>query len=424
MSGADFPKLAVVLKGYPRLSETFIAQELHALEQRGVDLRIFSLRHPTDPAIHPVHEEIRAPVTYLPEYLSDDWDRVENAWRQVKGRPGYAAAHAAFVQDLHRDPTRNRVRRFGQAWVLAAELPADVTQLYAHFLHTPASVTRYAALIRGLPWCASAHAKDIWTSEEWDRREKLRDVEWLVTCSAVGAAELRRLAPDPAKVHLVYHGLDFTRFPKVEHCSSSADGSSSGEPVRLLSVGRLVEKKGYPDLLEALSSLPRSLNWRLTHIGGGSLAAEIRAIASHLGVQHRITWLGPQPQAAVLAQYRKADIFVLASRIADDGDRDGLPNVLMEAQSQDLACIATAVSAIPELIISEETGLLVPPGAPDALAGALLRLIQDPGERASLGRAGGRRVRRDFAVEAGIDRLMALFCRQDPAHHHLEDSVE
>lgn len=398
--------VAVVLKGYPRLSETFIAQELLALQRAGLDLQIWSLRHPTDRAVHPVHREIAAPVAYLPEYLYQEPVRVLRAWAKVRRRPGTRGAWRAFRRDLRRDPTPNRIRRFGQALVLAAELPADVGFLYAHFLHTPASVARYAALIRGLPWAVSAHARDIWTIPEWEKREKLAEAAWAVTCTRVGAEHLAGLAAAPGKVDLVYHGLDFARFPEPSR-HSQADGT--GAPVRLLSVGRAVEKKGYDDLLDALARLPAELDWRLTHIGGGALAKELKARAEALGLAARIDWRGAQPQGEVLAAYRDADLFVLASRIAGDGDRDGLPNVLMEAQSQGLCCLATSVSAIPELIRDGETGLLVPPRDPAALAQALERLMRDPELRRRLGQAGCRRVRADFAMQKGITCLLRRF---------------
>jgi glycosyltransferase involved in cell wall biosynthesis len=406
--------IAVVLKGYPRLSETFIAQEILALERAGLDLQIWSLRHPTDTAVHPVHREIAAPVGYLPEYLHREPRRVLRAWRRVRRTPGYRAARRAFLRDLRRDPTRNRARRFGQALVLAAELPEEVRFLYAHFLHTPASVTRYAALVRGLPWSVSAHARDIWTIPKWEKREKLAEAAWAVTCTQVGAAHLADLADRPDAVELVYHGLDFSRFPDAPVRDSRADGA--GRPVRLLSVGRAVEKKGYDDLLAALALLPSGLKWTLTHIGGGALAAELKAKAAELGLAERIAWRGAQPQEAVLSAYREAEVFVLASRIAGDGDRDGLPNVLMEAQSQGLCCLATEVSAIPELIEDGETGLLVPPQDPAALAAALERLIREPDLRRALGAAGERRVRSRFAMAGGIAKLLRRFSDGRPAN--------
>jgi hypothetical protein len=138
-------RVAFVLKGYPRLSETFIAQEIAALERRGLDILIVSLRHPTDARRHAVHDEIRASVLYLPEYLLLEPWRVLRAWIGQRKNPSYKSARNLWLRDLARDPTPNRMRRFGQALVLAAELPGDVRRLHAHFLHTPASVTRYAA---------------------------------------------------------------------------------------------------------------------------------------------------------------------------------------------------------------------------------------------------------------------------------------
>src|SRR5438045_5447389 len=171
-------RVAVVLKGWPRLSETFIAQEIAGLEARGLALEIWSLRRPTDKVRHPVHDRVAGRVAYLPEYLKDDPRRVLAGWLRARGLPGYGAARARFLADLRRDRTANRLRRWGQALVLAAELPASVERLYAHFLHTPASVTRYAAAMRGLPWSVPAHAKDIWPSKPWELAAKLADCAW------------------------------------------------------------------------------------------------------------------------------------------------------------------------------------------------------------------------------------------------------
>ncbi|MCM8738050.1 glycosyltransferase family 4 protein [Azospirillum sp. A1-3] len=402
-------KIAVVVKGYPRLSETFIAQELLALQQRGIELAIWSLRHPTDSRRHALHDRITAPVHYLPEYLRDEPGRVLRALGHLILRhpAGLLRTAAGWLRDLNRDRTANRGRRFGQALVLAAELPADVPFLYTHFLHTPASVGRYAASIRGIGWGFSAHAKDIWTTPEWEKREKLADARFGATCTAVGAAHLRGLAADPNRIDLVYHGLDLSRFPAPPDRTDAParDGSTPTLAVEILSVGRLVEKKGYDRLLDALATLPDGLHWRLVHIGSGDLKQSLRAQAERLGLSDRIDWRGAQDQATVIQALRQADLFVLTSVVAGDGDRDGLPNVLMEAASQRLAILSTAVSAIPEFITDGTHGLLTD-GTPPAIASALERLATDPALRLRLGWAAHDRLRAEFGMTAGIDRLV------------------
>jgi len=402
-------KLVVLLKGYPRLSETFIAQELLGLQRAGFDLALVSLRRPTDKKCHPVHGEITAPVLYLPEYLYQEPGRVARGlWAAVR-RGGFWRALRRFGRDLWRDPSANRVRRFGQACVLVAEMPQGAAWLHAHFIHTPASVAAYASLISGLGWSTSAHAKDIWTAPDWDLAEKLAEMAWVVTCTRSGFDHLKTLAGARGTVHLSYHGLDLTRFPRPDAAGSLRDGSDPADPVLLLSVGRAVEKKGYDTLLAALALLPPGLHWRLEHIGGGTELAALKHQAAGLGLTGRIRWQGAQDQTAVLARYAASDAFVLACKIAADGDRDGLPNVLVEAGSQRLPCLSTTISGVPELIRDGENGLLVPPEDPQALATALERLIRDPALRARLGDAACARVTAEFDHHASIRQLTALF---------------
>ncbi len=404
--------IAIILKGYPRLSETFIAQEIRGLERRGLSLRLYSLRHPTDHATHPIHAEIEAPVVYLPEYLHDAPRRVAAAWLTVRRWPGTHAALVLWRRDLTGDPSRNRIRRFGQACVLAAELADDVTHLHAHFLHTPASVTRYAAVMRSLSWSVSAHAKDVWTLPDWEKREKIASSQFVAACSAYNADHLAALAPTPSRVHLLYHGLDLDRFPPAARIRSERTGADPRDPAIILSVGRLVAKKGYDVLLQALAALPPDLAWRFVHIGSGPCQPALARQSAAFGLTERVQWLGAQSQKTVLRCLQTADLFALASRITADGDRDGLPNVLMEAQSQGLACVATRVAAIPELITQEPrnqaTGMLVAPDDPQALSEAIAQLIADPDLRARLGSAGEARVRSNFDMTTGLDRLAQL----------------
>jgi len=402
MNTLSRPKLAVAVKGWPRLSETFIAQELVALEEAGYELELWSLRFPTDTKTHPLHDRLKAKVHYLPEYLHQEPLRVAKGLLRSMMRRGFWAACGTWLKDLRRDRTRNRVRRFGQACVLATELNPDIDALYAHFMHTPASVARYAAILRGMPWSVSAHAKDIWTSPEWEKREKLQaathGAEFLATCTGVGAEHLAGLADRPDRVELIYHGLDLTRFPEPP-----ATRDHNG-PVNFLSVGRLVEKKGFDRLIAALALLPDDLDWRWEHIGGGGSDAKFRKQAEAAGVADRIIWRGACDQPEVIQSMRASDVFVLPSRIAESGDRDGLPNVLMEAASQKLCLLSTPVSAIPEFIDDGVHGVLSS-DEPALLASAMESLARDPAKRAELADAAYGRLTSHFLMQPGIAKL-------------------
>jgi glycosyltransferase involved in cell wall biosynthesis len=395
-------RIATIVKGYPRLSETFIAQEILGLEKRGIRQLIVSLRHPTEGKRHDLNREIAAEILYLPEYLKDDPARVRDGRKWAEQQRGFAKAWRAFQRDLTRDSSANRRRRFGQACVLARELPADVDWLHTHFLHTPASVTRYAALIRGLGWSFSAHAKDIWTTPEWELKEKLpgseQGAEWGVTCTRANLDYLNSLSRPPGKVHLVYHGLDFSRFP-----APPKRRPRRGGPFTIVSVGRAVEKKGYADLVRALAALGAALPWRFEHAGGGPLAQRLKRQAERLGIAGRITWHGAQERGFIFDLLRRADLFVLPSRLTASGDRDGLPNVLMEAQAFAVPVLATDVSGIPELVTHGETGWLAPERDPGALAEAMRRLLRDDTLRLKLATAGAENVRERFSSDPGID---------------------
>ncbi len=401
-------KIAVVLKGYPRLSETFIAQELLELERAGFELVIFALRRPTDKARHPIHSEIKAPVIYLPEYLHEEPMRVLKGWFASRRRSGYRKAFHTLLKDFRRDISRNRLRRFGQALVMANELPQNTAWIYAHFIHTPASVAYYTHMMVDTQWSCSAHAKDIWTSPDWELSEKLDDASWTVTCTESGYHHLRTLAQDQNTVELVHHGLDLSRFQRTADLRPPRDGSDINDPVRLITVGRAVEKKGLDTLIDALALLPATLNWKWTHIGGGVLSDNIAEQIKRLGLIEKTELLGSRPQEFVLETYRNSDLFVLPCRIADDGDRDGLPNVLVEAQSQNLACVSTPISGIVELIEDGKNGLLIPPNDATALAKALETLIKDPQNRGKMGAAGADKVERQFDHRQEITTLVNL----------------
>ena len=397
--------IAIVLKGYPRLSETFIAQEILSLEKAGLSITIVSMRKPTDPHIHPVHEKIKAPVLYLPEYIFKEPIRVLRSWWQVRSNSRYKSARRIWLRHLIRDFSPNRARRWGQALVLAAELAPKLDHIYAHFLHTPASVAHYASLLTGRTWSVSSHAKDIWLTPDWEKTEKLQSCAWAVTCTNYGLIHLNDLVPD--KIRLSYHGLH-TKPLSLKNYSNILRKSESNDLLRLLSVGRAVEKKGFSVLLEALSKMPKHINWHWTHIGGGTELKTLRKLSDKLDLSKKITWKGAQPQKVVFEAYENSDLFIMPSIIATDGDRDGLPNVLMEAASKKVCCIATDLPGITEFIRHGETGWVVPSQNSQELTRSIISLSQDPAKRVRLAESANKLLAEHFSHSKNVQDIIKL----------------
>ena len=341
-----------------------------------MELALVALRRPTDKKRHPVHDEIKAPVFYLPEYLHEEPGRVlERLARAASPRAGFWRALGAFAADLPREFTRNRFRRFGQALVLAANGRKAARWLHAHFIHTPASVARYASLMLGIPWTCSAHAKDIWTSADWELAEKLDggalDGDLHGSPASSICARSRR---GRGNVHLSYHGLDLARFGPFAGERSDRDGSDPAAPVTVLSVGRAVEKKGYDMLLKALALLPADLNWRFDHIGGGELLAKLRALADELG--HR------RSRRPGRAGWRRTTCLRTTGRPTSSrwpaasrrtATATACPTCWSRRRARAWSASRPTISGVPELLDDGENGLVVPPEDPAALAAALER---------------------------------------------------
>jgi colanic acid/amylovoran biosynthesis glycosyltransferase len=387
--------LCIVVKGFPRLSETFITRELEALQSEGVRFSIAALRRPTRDASKVVHGVETAP-NYLPEYLHEEPVRVIRAYAAVKRLAGFASAWRLFRADFARDMTRSRLRRFGQACVLAAELPSQTRHLHAHFIHTPASVARYAATMRCLSFSVSAHAKDIWTTPDWDLREKLSDVRFACVCNQVGAQRLSALAP-PGRIHTWPHLVQ--AIGQIARPPRSAD-----LPIRLLTVARAVPKKGLRTLMQALAFLPEEPRWSWTYIGGGPLLKLLQNDAMLHPYKERISLIGAQSHGAVMEALASHDMFVLAAEETDDRDRDGRPNALIEAMSAGLACVASPTGGIPELL-SGGAGVMPEP-RPQEFAKSLADVMAKPRMIEQLGTAARQRAQ---ALEAeGTNSFLAL----------------
>lgn len=392
--------VAYVLKGYPRISELFIASEIWRLEQLGVPLRIVVLKPADEDTRHPVVDRIRAVPTHLPETTS----------LSASGLPRWLVANLpTFARPLGRVALRHPLglvhaagAAAAQAWrartglrpsrLMAKELllatavvdeldrAGDVRHLHAHFAHGCTTVTWLASIVTGLPFSFTGHAKDIYRESLNPAgllARKLRAAEFATTCTHANLDHLRAIAPD-AEVHLAYHGLN------AEFSALLADAPAPTPPsdrVRIVSVGRMVPKKGFDVLVRAVADVrDRGIDVELVLAGeNGPERGAIRGLVDDLGLGDRVVWRGTVTQSELLAEYRRASMFVLACRVDDSGDRDGIPNVLVEAMAAGLPVVSTSVSGIPEAVRDGDNGLLVPPESPGALADAIARIATDPG---------------------------------------------
>ncbi|MGE5255073.1 MAG: glycosyltransferase family 4 protein [Hyphomicrobiales bacterium] len=404
------PVLGMVLKGYPRISETFISNEILLLENLGFSVRIFSMRQGRENFTHRNVARIRAGVDYLPETFWRNAHRLiaHNLRLAIRRPRRYAAGMALARRRFLRTRNPASLRHFLQAGYLVNRcLPGQgVVHLHAHFAHSPTSVALYASELSGLPFSFTAHAKDIYTSEAEQLREKIARARFVVTCTDYNRRHLLALAEGlPTPIHRIYHGIDTALF--ANGCDVKATVSP---PYRLISVARLIEKKGIPTVLQAVKCLHKTgVRLRYTLIGDGQDREKIIGLIRQLGLDPVCRWLGTQPHHVVLEHYRQADLFVLGCEVASNGDRDGIPNVFFESMAMGVPVVTTEVSAISELVESGRTGLLVPPGQPEALAEAMMMMLTDEGLRARVIPAARERVLRSFDNRALVGQLADIY---------------
>jgi glycosyltransferase involved in cell wall biosynthesis len=428
-AGGNWPRgatVAYVMNGFPRLSETFIAHEVHQLEQGGLALRLFVIKREDEPQVHPVVADIRAPRTYLPRATSLSRASLP-AWLGAN-LPSFWRAHAAvairhplrYLRTLgsaaaftwRHWPRKVFVKEFLQAGEIAADLQrvGDVAHLHGHFCHGVATITWFASRLTGIPFSFTAHAKDIYQAElnPGDLLErKLGAARFVVTCTCANAGVLRARHARPDDVHTIYHGLD------TDYFSPEPGAAHDGVPL-ILAVGRLVEKKGFDQLIDACAQLSQEGVRFTCHIVGehGSARDGLREQIDRLGLADRVHLLGAVTQDQLRQIYRSARVFALPCQIMDDGDRDGFPNVLGEAMAMGVPVVSTAISGIPEMIDDGVHGLLVAPRKPRALAAALRRVLTDAELHARLARAGRERICERFDSRRTTLALRDLFVAQ------------
>ena len=416
--------IAYILKMYPRFSETFILNEILELERQGLDIQIFSLVKPDDGRFHAKLAKVQAKVTYLPEYpMHHGGEQVRTTcWSLFRRDPGkflsilwYSLIHSEEIG----------LKQFLRATVLAdALIKKPVDHMHAHFASAAASVALVVHLFSGIPYSFTAHAKDIFINSV-DRnllRDKMQAARFVVTVSDFNRKHLLELGqkrskraqivqssvpPGADRPHVLrlYNGIDLDQFsPKMGR------GSEPGRTPLILSVGRLVEKKGFEDLIRACGILrDQGIDFRCEIIGKGPREAVIRELITHMDLQDHVHLLGPKPQEDVVAMYEQATVFALPCIVAEDGNRDGLPTVLLEAMAMGLPTISTNLTGVPEIIDDGLTGLLIPPQDPPALASALARLLCDSALCKSMGDSATLKVAREFDLRRNVSTLHGWF---------------
>jgi glycosyltransferase involved in cell wall biosynthesis len=427
-------QICYILKGYPRTSETFITNEIRLLEKMGVGLSIFSVKRLEGQKNHAMVKDIKSPVTYLPQ--ADPLSEARFSRWLIDNVPKFSASHMlmfkrkplAYVKvfleclvmsiqyrnGLFELPREVFFKEFLQAGFIANAVmeSGQIQHLHAHFCHGSTTIAMFASRMTGIPFSFTAHAKDIYLKELNPGKllqKKMRRAEFAVTCTGANEEYLKQLAPKGAVIHKIYHGLDTKLFSHSEQ--KAADKQDEGLPV-LLSVGRLVEKKGFDYLVKACAILKeRGRQFQCQIVGGGDadVTEKLVRLIKDLGVEDTVNLQGAVTQEELRDIFKKATVFALPCLVVDNGDRDGIPNVLVEAMSMRVPVISTDISGIPELIDNNINGLLVPEKNALAMADAIERLLINPELRQQLGYAGRARVCKDFDSQITTLDLRDLF---------------
>ncbi len=410
-SNCTNPPLGLLVKVFPKITETFILEEVLGLEKLGVALRLYTLADPTDSLTHGAVAGVAAPLVQVPD--SPRGQGYSFAARHLRL---FLTAPLRYLSALGSAARRGRqgVRDFARAGWLAGQLREDgVQHLHTHFISSPADIAELVSQMSGIGFSISAHAKDIYLSDAADLRRKLSAARFTVTCTEFNCSALREIAPS-AHVHRMYHGIDQGVFhPRVRQATGLA-------PL-ILSVGRLRAKKGLDTLIDACRLLRgRGLLFRCEIVGYGEERDRLQAMIDSYELNDHVTLAGKLIRDDVIQRYARAAVYVQPSRIAADGDRDGIPNVLLEAMAIGLPVVASRVSGIPELVRHRQNGLLVQADDAAALADSIGELIGDKALCASLGANARTTVTENFNNQRNLRLVLQLL---EHTHGHAPNTV-
>ena len=425
LSTADPLRVGFVVKRYPRFSETFIVREILAHERAGVEVEIYALKPPNDEHFQDLLARVRAPVNYL--YLTPESLHQEEGATSTLTASSFWRILAAAGEALPglwaglREGRGEDAKQVYTAVLLAREARRKgLNHLHATFAHDAATVARLAARWAGSPFSFTARAKDIFheSVRPDDLRGKLRDAVGVVTVSDYHLRYLRETyGPLANRVEHIYNGLDLEEYPFRLPQERS--------PL-ILGIGRLVAKKGFADLIDACTLLARrGVSFRCRIIGAGTLQEDLEWRIADAGLAGLVELVGPRPQTEVIVEMQHAALLAMPCVVSEDGDRDGLPNVIQEAMALGTPVISTDVTGIPEVVRDGETGLQVPQHDPVALAAAIERLLTDSNLRVRLASGARRLIEKEFDIHRNTEKRRAIFRRTAPARElHDPDDLQ
>lgn len=400
-------RIVYVVLRFPSLTETFVADEIWALREQGVQVRILSLLKPHPHAVQPRSRELLCHVRYGPGVFSVR--ALQLFWRSLRGRP---RAVLGLLWRLCQAPLGagglgawvRRLPIFFTAVCLAEASRADGPDgVHAHFAWLSGAAAWIIAELLKVPYCVTVHAYDLFRSNE------LAPLVCTGACRVVAISEynrrwVKKYSPG-ARVVVIHCGVDVSELVPMEPATEPP-----GRCFTITAPGSLVAKKGHAELIEACALLrDQGREFQCTIIGGGPMRARLRERIESLRLGAYVTLAGARDHEFVLQRLARSDLAVLACVIAADGDRDGIPVALMEAAALGRALVSTRVSGIPELVRDGVNGRTVVPRNPQALAGAIGALMDDRERCRSMGRQGRRIVEREFSLRHSSQRMRSVF---------------
>lgn len=401
-------KIAYILDEFPKLSETFIAREILGLKNAKIDLQIISMKYGIEKFIPNEIKDIVKATIYLPHLLSINVLLVHLCFF-LKNPIKYLYIYFYLLIRSHRNfrVFIRTIYHFGIGVYLSKIVKAKgIKHIHAHLASGPTTVALVISKILNIPFSFTAHAVDIY-ADAIMLKEKLKQAKFIVTCTEFNKRYLLSLYNCKEKIHMIYHGI-----PMEGNGRQTLNIYIQGltiEPL-ILSVGRLVEKKGFPYLIEAAKILKgRGYKFKCIIVGDGTEYNKLNKLVKNYNLDKIVILTGALPFDEIMKLYKKASIFVLPCIIASNNDRDGIPNTILEAMAFGIPVISTEISGIPEVIEDMKTGLLIKEKDPDALAEAIERLIKDETLRDKLGKNGRAKVIERFDIEKNTKELIDLF---------------